>query len=103
MRNIGAILKASGSSYDRVVKTTVLLADIADFKTVNGIYATCARRPTRPAQPPLSRRAPTPHAHARAALAPADFPSNPPARSTFAVKDLPLGSKVEIEAIALCD
>lgn len=29
------------------------------------------------------------------------FPSNPPARATFAVKALPLGAKVEIEAIAL--
>jgi 2-iminobutanoate/2-iminopropanoate deaminase len=29
------------------------------------------------------------------------FPANPPARSTFAVKDLPLGAKVEIEAIAI--
>ena len=28
------------------------------------------------------------------------FPSNPPARSTFAVSALPLGAKVEIEAIA---
>jgi 2-iminobutanoate/2-iminopropanoate deaminase len=29
------------------------------------------------------------------------FPSEPPARSTFAVKELPLGALVEIEAIAL--
>ena len=29
------------------------------------------------------------------------FPSNPPARATFAVKGLPLGAKVEIEATAL--
>ncbi|KAF5832858.1 Endoribonuclease L-PSP/chorismate mutase-like protein [Dunaliella salina] len=29
------------------------------------------------------------------------FPSNPPARATFAVKGLPLGAKVEIEAIAM--
>jgi 2-iminobutanoate/2-iminopropanoate deaminase len=28
------------------------------------------------------------------------FPSNPPARSTFAVSALPLGAKVEIEATA---
>eukprot|EP01024_Parvocaulis_polyphysoides_P010797 TRINITY_DN13793_c0_g1_i3.p1 TRINITY_DN13793_c0_g1~~TRINITY_DN13793_c0_g1_i3.p1 ORF type:complete len:184 (-),score=29.67 TRINITY_DN13793_c0_g1_i3:396-890(-) len=31
------------------------------------------------------------------------FPENPPARSTFAVKSLPKGAKVEIEAIALID
>ena len=89
MKNIGAILAAGGSSYAQVVKTTILcvfpshrppllhprsqfpppltrrLADIADFKTVNGIYAQY-------------------------------FPTAPPARSTFAVKDLPLGAKVEI-------
>jgi 2-iminobutanoate/2-iminopropanoate deaminase len=29
------------------------------------------------------------------------FPKDPPARAAFAVKDLPLGAKVEIEAIAL--
>ena len=29
------------------------------------------------------------------------FPSNPPARSTFAVSALPLGAKVEIEATAV--
>lgn len=29
------------------------------------------------------------------------FPQNPPARATFAVKGLPLGAKVEIEATAL--
>ena len=29
------------------------------------------------------------------------FPSEPPARATFAVKGLPLGAKVEIEATAL--
>lgn len=30
------------------------------------------------------------------------FAENPPARSCFAVKDLPKGGKVEIEAIAIC-
>lgn len=29
------------------------------------------------------------------------FPADPPARSTYAVKGLPLGAKVEIEAIAI--
>jgi 2-iminobutanoate/2-iminopropanoate deaminase len=29
------------------------------------------------------------------------FPSEPPARATFAVRGLPLGAKVEIEATAL--
>ena len=39
MRNIGAILKAAGIDYGNVVKTTVLLKNIADFATMNGIYA----------------------------------------------------------------
>jgi 2-iminobutanoate/2-iminopropanoate deaminase len=38
--NIGAVLDASGSSFDRVVKTTVYLADMADFAAMNEVYAT---------------------------------------------------------------
>ena len=37
--NIGAILREAGKDFSDVVKTTVLLADIGDFATVNGIYA----------------------------------------------------------------
>lgn len=40
LKNLGAVLKASGSDYDRVVKTTVLLADMADFAEVNQVYGT---------------------------------------------------------------
>ncbi|BBN19807.1 2-iminobutanoate/2-iminopropanoate deaminase [Marchantia polymorpha subsp. ruderalis] len=39
MANMGEILKAGGASYESVVKTTIMLADLADFKTVNEIYA----------------------------------------------------------------
>jgi len=39
MKNMGEILKAAGASYDSVVKTTIMLADLADFKAVNEIYA----------------------------------------------------------------
>ena len=39
MRNIGAILEVAGLTYSNVVKTTVLLKSIADFATMNGIYA----------------------------------------------------------------
>ena len=39
MRNIGAILKAAGLGYADVVKSTVLLKNIADFAAMNGIYA----------------------------------------------------------------
>ena len=38
--NIGAVLDASGSSFDRVIKTTVYLADMADFPAMNEVYAT---------------------------------------------------------------
>jgi 2-iminobutanoate/2-iminopropanoate deaminase len=38
MENIGALLKAEGISYDAIVKTTIFLADINDFQTVNEIY-----------------------------------------------------------------
>ena len=38
MQNMGAILEAGGASYQDVVKTTVLLADMADFAQVNAIY-----------------------------------------------------------------
>jgi 2-iminobutanoate/2-iminopropanoate deaminase len=38
LKNMGAILKAAGADYKDVVKTTVLLADIADFGAVNTIY-----------------------------------------------------------------
>jgi 2-iminobutanoate/2-iminopropanoate deaminase len=37
--NLGAILDAAGASFDRVVKTTVYLADMADFAAMNEIYA----------------------------------------------------------------
>ncbi len=37
--NIGAILREAGYTFDDVVKSTVLLADIADFAAVNAVYA----------------------------------------------------------------
>jgi 2-iminobutanoate/2-iminopropanoate deaminase len=39
LKNIAAVLKASGSSMDNAVKTTVFLADINDFAKMNEIYA----------------------------------------------------------------
>ena len=38
--NVGAILAAAGTSFDRVVKTTVFLADMNDFAAMNEVYAT---------------------------------------------------------------
>jgi 2-iminobutanoate/2-iminopropanoate deaminase len=68
--NLKAVLEAAGSDLAHVVKTTCFLADMADFKAMNEVYATY-------------------------------FPGTPPARSTVAVKGLPLGLQVEIEAIAV--
>ena len=69
-RNLSAILEAAGMTLDDVVKTTVLLADIADFAAVNEVYAK----------------------HFTGAVL--------PARAAFAVRDLPKGAKVEIELVA---
>ena len=69
LTNVKNILEAAGFSLADVVKTTVLLADIADFTAMNAIYAEFFAAPC-------------------------------PARACFAVKDLPKGALVEIEAIA---
>ena len=69
LTNVKAILEAAGYTMSDVVKTTVLLADIADFAAMNAVYAEF-------------------------------FTENCPARAAFAVKDLPRGALVEIEAIA---
>jgi 2-iminobutanoate/2-iminopropanoate deaminase len=37
--NLAAVLKASGSSFDRVTKATVYVTDLANFTVLNGIYA----------------------------------------------------------------
>ena len=37
--NVGAILEAAGSSFDKVFKTTCFLADMADFAVFNEVYA----------------------------------------------------------------
>ncbi len=39
LRNLSAVLVAAGVGWDDVVKTTIFLADIADFGAVNAIYA----------------------------------------------------------------
>ena len=38
-KNVGAILEAAGSSFDKVFKTTCFLADMADFAAFNEVYA----------------------------------------------------------------
>ena len=37
--NLKAVLQAAGSGLDRVVRTTVFLADMADFPAMNEVYA----------------------------------------------------------------
>jgi 2-iminobutanoate/2-iminopropanoate deaminase len=37
-RNLGAILEEAGSGLDRLVKTTVFLADFGDFQAMNDVY-----------------------------------------------------------------
>ena len=69
--NIKAILTEAGYTMEDVVKTTVLLSDIANFVPMNEIYA-------------------------KAFEGCAAFP----ARAAFAVRDLPKGVMVEIEVIA---
>ena len=71
LRNIAAVLGAAGLSFDHVVKTTIFLADMADFTAVNRIYAEAF-----PAGAVL------------------------PARSTVQVAALPVKARVEIEVIA---
>jgi 2-iminobutanoate/2-iminopropanoate deaminase len=39
LRNLSAVLDAAGLTMADVVKTTIFLADIADFAAVNGVYA----------------------------------------------------------------
>lgn len=69
LMNAAAILQSVGLTLDNVVKTTVLLADIADFGAMNEVYSHYFEAPF-------------------------------PARSAFAVRDLPKGARVEIEVIA---
>lgn len=38
MQNLGAVLKAAGSSFEKAVKTSCFLADMNDFAAFNEIY-----------------------------------------------------------------
>ena len=39
LKNIEEVLKAAGTSKERIVKTTVFLSDLADFEKMNNAYA----------------------------------------------------------------
>ena len=70
LRNLDAVLRAGGSSFDRVLKATVYLTDLANFQAMNAIYAEY-------------------------------FGDHKPARTTVGVSQLPKGSLVEIDLVAL--
>lgn len=38
MKNLGAILEAAGSSYEKTLKTTCFLSDMGDFTAFNEVY-----------------------------------------------------------------
>lgn len=69
-RNLEAVLREAGSSFDRVLKATVYLTDLANFQSLNAIYAEY-------------------------------FGDHKPARTTVGVSQLPKGSAVEIDLVAL--
>jgi 2-iminobutanoate/2-iminopropanoate deaminase len=73
IQNLDAVLRAAGTSLDRVVRTTVYVTDLALFGRVNEVYARFF----------------------------AGDPA--PARATVQVAALPLGAQIEIDAIAALD
>lgn len=70
LNNIKRTLEAVGSSMDKVVKCTVMMADMAEWERMNAVYRTFFR------------------------------PDRLPARSAFGATSLALGARVEIECIA---
>ena len=50
MSNIAAILTEAGADWSNVVKTSVFLTDLANFKTVNQVYAQYFDEATAPAR-----------------------------------------------------
>lgn len=45
LRNLAAVLEAAGSGLAHAVKTTVFLADLSDYATVNEVYARHVKAP----------------------------------------------------------
>ncbi|MBF0422939.1 MAG: RutC protein [Magnetococcales bacterium] len=45
MKNIGAILRAAGADYGRLIKTTLYLVNMSDFSEVNAIYSLYVQQP----------------------------------------------------------
>jgi reactive intermediate/imine deaminase len=70
LENIRAVLGRNGSSFDRVVKCTVFMADMQEWATMNEVYVTFFD------------------------------PSRRPARSAMGATGLALDARVEIECLA---
>ena len=70
LRNLNAVLAAAGATPAQVVRTTVFLADLADFQAVNALYAEVFGEGVSPA------------------------------RACVQVAALPKGARVEIDCIA---
>lgn len=68
--NLKSVLEEAGSGFHKILKTTIFLADMADYKAVNEVYAERFKQ------------------------------GSYPARSAVAVRELPKGALVEFEAIA---
>ena len=80
LSNVEAILNAAGCSQEDIVQTTLLMADLKDFKAVDMIYATWLPEGIT--------------ARAGRGITPL------PARTAFAVAGLPAGALVMIEVVA---
>jgi 2-iminobutanoate/2-iminopropanoate deaminase len=50
MKNIGAVLKESGMSYENVLKTTIFIKDMNDFQKINSVYGSFFNEATAPAR-----------------------------------------------------
>jgi len=53
MENIGAVLRRSGTSFDRVVKCTVFMTDMKEWGAMNEVYVTYFAADKRPARSAL--------------------------------------------------
>ena len=50
MKNIEAILKAAGSSFEQVIKCSIFMADMNDYAAINSVYAKYFDEATAPAR-----------------------------------------------------
>ena len=73
LKNLLAVLNAGGAKVENVIKTTIYLTDLKNFKTVNNIYSDFFNV------------------------------ENPPARACVEVSSLPKGVLIEIDCVAFLD